>query len=298
MDDLRRRESDVADYELVKAGDPSFDDRPRRAKTVLALVALALVAAAAVAVYIVLARRQMPPAQPAASPSRPAASTEAERPLGGDPFAVQVPPLDQSDAIVRQLVREVTSHPQVLAWLATEGLLRNVAVVIENTAEGATPAVHLRTLRPTAPFAVVQTPAGLAIDPKSYHRYDAVAAAAASVDAAAAARLYATVKPRLQDAFRDLDSETPLDRSFERAVVQLLNTPVVNDPVLVRPQGGTGYAFVDPKLEGLTAAQKQLLRTGPANVRTIQTALRSIALALGIPSDRLPAARTQTTSRN
>jgi hypothetical protein len=297
MGDLRRRESDVADYELVKAGDPSFHERPRRSTTVLALVALALVGAAAVAVYIVLAPRQMPPAQPAASSSRPVASTQAEHPLGGDPFAVQVPALDQSDAIVRQLVREVTSHPLVAAWLATEGLLRNVAVVIANTAEGTTPAVHLRTLRPAAPFAVVQTPAGLAIDPRSYRRYDALASAAASVDPPAAARLYATVKPRLQEAFSDLDPETPLDRAFERAVVQLLNTPIVNDPVLVRPQGGTGYAFVDPKLEGLTAAQKQLLRTGPANVRTIQAALRSIALALGTPSDRLPAARPQT-SRN
>jgi hypothetical protein len=296
MDDLRRREHDVADYELVKAGDPSFDERPRRRTTALALVALALVAAAAVAAYIVFARRQMPPAQPAASASRPV-STEPERPLGGDAFAVQVPPLDQSDAIVRQLVKEVTSHPQVAAWLATEGLLRNVAAVIANTAEGTTPAVHLRTIRPATPFAVVQTPAGLAIDPRSYHRYDAIASAAASVDPAAAARLYATVKPRLQEAFRDLDPETPLDRAFERAVVQVLNTPILNEPVLVRPQGGTGYAFVDPKVENLTAAQKQLLRTGPSNVRTIQAALRSIALALGISSDRLSAARTQT-SRN
>lgn len=298
MDDLRRRESDVADYELVKGGDPSLDDRPRRAKTALALVALALVAAAAVALYILVARRQMPPAQPAASPSRPAASTEVERPLGGDPFAVQVPSLDQSDAIVRQLVKEVTAHPLVVSWLTTDGLLRNVAVVIANAAEGTTPAVHLRTLRPAAPFAVVETPAGLAIDPRSYRRYDALASAAASVDPAAAARLYATVKPRLQEAFRDLDPETPLDRAFERAVVQLLNTPVLNDPVLVRPQGGTGYAFVDPKLENLTAAQKQLLRTGPSNVRTIQAALRSIALALGIPSERLPVPKTQTPSRN
>jgi len=45
-------------------------------------------------------------------------------------------------------------------------------------------------------------------------------------------------------------------------------------------------------LEGLTAAQKQLLRTGPRNVRIIQSSLRQIALALGIPPERLPAPPT------
>ena len=46
--------------------------------------------------------------------------------------------------------------------------------------------------------------------------------------------------------------------------------------------------FVDEMLEGLTAAQKQLLRMGPRNVRIIKDKLRRIALALGVPSDALP----------
>jgi len=50
-----------------------------------------------------------------------------------------------------------------------------------------------------------------------------------------------------------------------------------------------GYAYADQRLESLTPAQKQLLRTGPRNVRIIQTSLRQIALALGIPPERLPA---------
>ena len=68
----------------------------------------------------------------------------------------------------------------------------------------------------------------------------------------------------------------------------LLKTPVVADPIGVRPEGGTGYAFTDPALEALTPAQKQLLRTGSANVQKTQASLRAIALALGIPAERLP----------
>jgi hypothetical protein len=66
----------------------------------------------------------------------------------------------------------------------------------------------------------------------------------------------------------------------------------VADPIAVRPEGGTGYAFTDPALEALTPAQKQLLRTGSANVQVIQAWLRSVALALGIPAERLPAPRS------
>jgi len=59
----------------------------------------------------------------------------------------------------------------------------------------------------------------------------------------------------------------------------------------VEPRG-IGYGFADLDLEALTAAQKQLLRMGPRNVRIIQSSLRQIALALGIPAERLPAPRT------
>ena len=52
------------------------------------------------------------------------------------------------------------------------------------------------------------------------------------------------------------------------------------------------YGFAAPDVEALTAAQKQLLRMGPRHVRTIQSSLRAIALALGIPAERLPAPGT------
>ena len=72
--------------------------------------------------------------------------------------------------------------------------------------------------------------------------------------------------------------------------MSLLETPVIAGPIRVEP-AGIGYRYDDPRLEGLTAAKKHLLRFGPANVRAIQNALRAIALALGIPAERLPASR-------
>jgi hypothetical protein len=191
---------------------------------------------------------------------------------------------------VRELVRRITSHPTVLAWLATDGLIRNFTVVVENIVEGTTPAGHLKALRPSAPFQVVERNGELFIDPKSYERYDAIAAAAGSVDPAGAARVYATLKPRIEEAYAELGVKpAEFDRALERAIVVLLRTPIVDGPIRVEPQEkGIGYRFADPKLENLTGAQKQLLRTGPRNVRAIQSALRQLAVALGIPPERLP----------
>ena len=73
---------------------------------------------------------------------------------------------------------------------------------------------------------------------------------------------------------------------MERAIVELLRTPVLEGEVELEPKGIV-YTFADPKLEELTAAQKQFLRMGPQNVRTIQAKLREIADYLGIPASRL-----------
>ena len=51
---------------------------------------------------------------------------------------------------------------------------------------------------------------------------------------------------------------------------------------------GIVYAYADPRLEGLSPAQKQLLRMGPENVKAIQAKLREIAAVLQIPESRLP----------
>ena len=110
----------------------------------------------------------------------------------------------------------------------------------------------------------------------------------ASVDPAAAAQLYATLKPRTQEAYRDLGFPNgSFDRTLERAIVALLHTPVVDAAARVRPKG-IGYAFYDERLESLSGPQKHLLRMGPRNVRVIKKSLRAIAVALGIPSGELP----------
>jgi hypothetical protein len=239
-----------------------------------------------VAAYWVYRRKPAP--APVTPPATTVERTAPVRPLGGTPEPIVLPPLDQSDALVRDLVRKFSSHPAIVSWLTTTGLIRNFTVVVANVAEGTTPARQLRVWRPATAFRVETRGSQIFIDPASYARYERLAAAVSSIDPAGAARLYATLKPRIEEAYGELGMPpASFDRALERAIVTLLEVPSVAGPVRVEPKGGVAYQFADPRLEGLTAAQKQLLRTGPENVRAIQTALRQLGLALGMSPERL-----------
>jgi Protein of unknown function (DUF3014) len=209
--------------------------------------------------------------------------------LGGRGESVTVPPLDASDSVVRTLVQALSESPAVMAWLPTTGLIRNFTLVVANIADGATPAKHLKNLRPSSAFRVVERGGDTYVDSRGYDRYTGIADAVASIDPAAAARLYATLKPRIEEAHRELGIQhVSFDRTLTRAIVALLETPTLDAPPRLKPKG-IGYAYADERLEDLSAAQRQLLRMGPRNARVIKARLREIALALGIPATQLPA---------
>jgi hypothetical protein len=282
---------ELPDYEIQRTGgDPDETAPPPRGSTGLWLVVALLIAAVGSATYIVFRRRPLPP--PAAnSLSNPHAEADAPPPrsLGGKGEQIAIPPLDQSDPVVRSLVRELSSHPVVAKWLTGSGLIRDFTIVVARMADGTSPARFLTVLRPSLPFRTVERKGDVYIAPQSYERYAAIAGAVASVDPAGAARLYATLKPRIDEAYRDLGFPPglSLDQAVERAIVALLDVPIADEPMKLRPKG-IGYAFADERLERLTGAQKQLLRMGPSNVRIIKEKLRGIALALGIPVGELP----------
>ena len=279
---------ELPDFELHKTPGESYPATPLPTPRVGLWVVVAMLMAAAVAAYIALAWRPRPAPSPAASSAPTTTAKEPPPSLGGTGEPITVPPLDASDALVRTLVQAISASPAVMAWLPTNGLIRNFTVVVSNIADGATPAKHLTVLRPPSPFRVVERDGRFYVDPRSYDRYEAIADAIVSLEPAAAARLYGTLKPRIEEAHRDLGTpDQGFDRTLERAIVALLDTPIVDASVRLTPKG-VGYGYADDRLESLTAAQKQLLRIGPRNLRIIKARLREIALALGMARTQLP----------
>ena len=279
--------NDIPDYDLESTELEDFSPEAQPRFRLLWIVGGVLVALALIAAGILWYRRAAEPAATTPTAETRPVDDGATAPVGAAVPPLDLPPLDATDSIVRELVGKLSSHPRVAAWLATDGLIRSFAVVMTNSAEGRSPSGRLPMLRPAGPFRVMERGDDLLIDPVSYTRYDALASAIASLDPEDAARVFTQLKPRIDDAYRELGLTESIDQSVERAIRLILQTPVIDGPVRVEPKGIV-YGFADERLEAMPAVQKQLMRLGPENLRIVQRQVRAIAVALGIPPDRLP----------
>jgi hypothetical protein len=281
--------SDLDDLRLDRSGEPPL--APETGFSWGRIAIAVVIAVGIIVVGYVWWRRSAPAATtPTAAGSKaPAQAVAAPPPVAGE--AIELPPLDQSDALVRDLVSRLSSNPRVAQWLTTPQLIRNFAVVVANIADGRTPIKNLQRMRPNGNFVAATDAAGSYIDPASYRRFDDYAAAVAGLDPDGTARLYETLKPRIVEAYRELGyPDGDFDGALRRAVVLILETPVVEGRIGVTGTPAS-YNFTDDRLQSLKPAQRQLLRMGPRNEQLVQEKLRELAPLLGMAPETLPPAR-------
>jgi hypothetical protein len=246
------------------------------------LVALALIALGVLVLLFVVFRQPVKPkpaeavAATEAAPARPVPSAAAPVP------AAPLPGLDESDEYVRRAAASLSSRPELARWLAQPGLVRTLVAVVTNVADGETPRPHLGFLAPAQRFRAKGAPGRHVVaDPASFTGYDRFADAIASIDASAAVSTYHTLEPLFDAAYRELGHpEGGFRHGLDGALAALLAAPVPPANAELVPHA-VGFRYADPKLEGLTAAQKQLLRIGPRNVPLVQAKLRELQAALG-----------------
>jgi hypothetical protein len=218
---------------------------------------------------------------PRSAPEQPRLAVEAPARQVPPEFG-PVPALDESDEFVRALVRQLSSHPALVTWLASDRLVRSMTVVVDKVAIGSSPARELRAVGPKAPFEVAGSGNDLHIDPRSYTRYDTFANVIDSIDTEGAARAYRRLRPLFQQALDELGyTNLSFDGRLALALGRLVDTPVPDGDVGVR-QTSVTYQFADPDLEALSSAQKHLLRMGPRNIRLIQHKIREFSRAAGL----------------
>jgi hypothetical protein len=272
---------DRLEFDQVEVTRPiSAEERMRRPRSPLVPVAIAVVALVAAAVWYVR-RESARLAPPAAIPAPgPAAAAPAAAPA---PAArVVLPPLDASDAFVRAALAQLTAHPQLARWLATDELVRRFVAAVVNVADGSSPLPHLQPMRPAGSFLPRRTAGRWIADPASFARYDAATDLFVSIDGAAAARLFRTLHPLFDLAYAEIgDPASSFDATLARALGRLLAVPVPAPPVELVPQGAV-FAFADRALEERPVAEKLLLRLGPDHARAVQRKLAELAAACGI----------------
>lgn len=259
-------------------------------KVLLAGIIFIVLVALAIAIYyfFILDRgREQPTADEVVEQAVPSASEEEEK----APETEEVEPLqvdlNESDPVIRDLIKGLTSNPQLANWATADDLALKFVAGVDNIASGQSPRAQVDFFTLTEGFHVVERNGRTYIDPASYDRYNAVAEIFDSLDTENTVRLYKQLKPVIQEAYKDLGyPDADFQDTLIRAFVELLKVPIAKDILLEKKI--ISYAMVDPELESLSQSQKHLLRMGPENILRIQSKLREMAQALGVSSRRLP----------
>lgn len=255
---------------------PSAPSSPGPGVALAVLLVVAVVAAGGW--YLARARRDAAPgpgvgAGTAAGPSAPTTIDDA----GSAP---PLPPLADMDAVVRQALTALGTSPALLTWLATDDLMASLVTAVDRLARGESPARDLAALRPAQAFATTRGNGVTRIDPASFARYAPLAVAVTTVNPEALAALAVRWQPRLEEAYRAQGHpEGGFMAALRQAVQVVVSTPdPPSDAALVPGVGG--FAYADPALERLPAAQKHLMRMGPDHVRVVRDAARRFGAAL------------------
>ncbi len=247
-------------------------DAPRRSRLKLGIWLVLGVVALGVALW---RWRESHKEGPVASVVEPAPGAQApERP------SAPTVSINDGDRVVRQLGSQLSQAEELTKWLAEDGILRRLVAAVNLIAEGNSPHPVLAFLNPTGKFEVVKDRTHLFASPKSYARYNVLTRVLTSIDVVAAGKAYGQLKPYADAAFSEIGRPgKSFDSALREAIGKLTSTPVPRtEPEL--QEKGLVYVYADPTLEGLSPAQKHLLRMGADNARAIQVWLKKLQEAL------------------
>jgi hypothetical protein len=185
-------------------------------------------------------------------------------------------PLDISDGTVKTKLLTLSDYDAFARLLIDDALLERFVIMTNTLAEEGIAANNRVLVKPEKPFRTYTQANKEWIDPASFKRYAPYVEVFESLETTSLLQLYQEYKPAIEKIFAEIGSPSDnFEEKLEEAIDVLLDTPEVPFPVEVYTDS-VMYKFKDSQLESLTAPQKQLLRTGPENMRRIKAKLREI----------------------
>ena len=201
------------------------------------------------------------PIEPAATPPEP------------------LPALAESDGAMREALAELFG-PSLEEFFHPQDIIRRVVATVDNLPQESV-ALRLMPVKPV-PGRLVTAGKGesLTLGPENGARYRPYVQLAESVPTGPLVAVYVHFYPLFQQQYEELGYP---DKYFNDRLVQvidhLLAAPEVKEPVLLT-QPKVTYQFADPKLEGLSAGQKILVRMGGGNAAKVKAKLLEIRSAV------------------
>ncbi|MEQ8514125.1 MAG: DUF3014 domain-containing protein [Chromatocurvus sp.] len=164
--------------------------------------------------------------------------------------------------------------------LGNSNLVERGAAAIDSVRRGLVPDKLLNLQRPKGAFKVRSEGDRTVIDPASYRRYDSIVTSLVETPVAPVVGAFQRFRPLLEDAYGALGyAPDEMDNALIAALDEILATPVIEESVAVERSEAV-WAYAREDLESLSLLQKQLLRTGPDNVRQLRTKARALREAL------------------
>jgi hypothetical protein len=212
--------------------------------------------------------------KPAASPEPP-----IRHPIEPAPQTEPLPALAESDAAMREALAELFG-PSLEDFFNLQAITQRFVATVDNL-----PREHVaQRLMPVKPVPGQLVIAGkgesLTLSPDNAKRYEPYVRLAEAVPTGPLVATYVQFYPLFQQQYEELGYP---DKYFNDRLVEvidhLLAAPEVKEPVTVT-QPKVTYEFADPKLQGLSAGQKILVRMGSANAAKVKGKLREIRSAV------------------
>lgn len=191
--------------------------------------------------------------------------------------AKPLPTLSNSSAAV---MNELKAQEQNIAPIQGEQIIRDTVVFVDNLRQGVVIRDKAVIEPPKGQFRVLEQNGKVYIDPRSYDRYNTIVDWFVSLDSKVLVDLFTRYKPLSQSALAEVGypDENPENVLLD-AIDVLLATPSVGT-VIELNDDSVMYRYADPTLEALPAAQKQMLRMGPDNIRRVKLKLEELQQAL------------------
>lgn len=220
---------------------------------------------------------------PVTAPAAPATSANAERypinQVAAGPAAAStapLPALGQSDASVMQALTLMMPDSQLGKLLVSKAIIPRAVATINALPNRQLTQNILPVHSPKGTFQVTQNADATTMDSRNAERYADYMQVVEHVDAHALVGWYKQHYPWFEQAYRNLGyAKGHFNDRLVFVIGQLLATPDVSAPVALKPYKSM-YVFTDPAYESLTAGQKMLIRSGPANEARIKTKLHQI----------------------
>lgn len=191
-----------------------------------------------------------------------------------------LPTLEESDPRMEDLLSQLFRDEQLDRIFLLQHFIERFVVMVDNLPRQQLPATHRPFKKIPGRFAAYGKGEELTLDPVNYRRYEKLITLLETVNPQQVMAVYVRLYPLFQEAYVKLGYPNAYFNDRLVAVIDhLFATPTVEDPIrLVRPK--YYYQYADPALEALSAGQKMILRTGPANARRIKLLLKSYRVKL------------------